>query len=133
MKIGCFQERFENFPLTQRIFVYIFLLSIYFITAKIGLQFAFVNSSVTAILPPTGIALAIILFLGYKKWPIIFLGALLVNYSLTHTVFSSILISIGNTLEAVLGIYLFYKFSHLKKETNLFNTFKNTTAYFVSC
>src|SRR3989344_3847644 len=129
MKIGYCQAHFENFSLTLRIFFYILLFSVYFITAKIGLQFAFANSSVTAIWPPTGIALAIILLLGYKKWPIIFLGALFVNYSLTHVFFSSILISIGNTLEAVAGVYLFYKFAHIKKETNLFNTFKNTTAY----
>src|SRR6266496_6716035 len=42
------------------------LLAIYFLSAKLGLSLAFVNASATAVWPPTGIALAAVLVLGYR-------------------------------------------------------------------
>jgi len=47
---------------------------VYFITGKLGLQFASLNQSVGAVWPPTGIALAAVLLLGYRVWPGIWLG-----------------------------------------------------------
>jgi integral membrane sensor domain MASE1 len=52
---------------------------IYLIADKLGLRLAFVNPSATAVWPPTGIALAALLLLGYQVWPAIFLGAFLTN------------------------------------------------------
>jgi signal transduction histidine kinase len=48
-------------------------------TAKLGLALASENSSVTAIWPPTGIALAATVLWGYRTWPGIAAGALLAN------------------------------------------------------
>ena len=44
-----------------------------------GLNLAFASPSVTAIWPPTGIALAAVLLWGYRVWPGVALGALLAN------------------------------------------------------
>ena len=53
--------------------------AVYYGAAKLGLSLAFMNSSISAVWPPTGIALVAIVFWGYRMWPGIALGALLAN------------------------------------------------------
>ena len=43
------------------------------------------NPSASAVWPPTGIALAATLLLGYRIWPAILLGAFLVNITTAGT------------------------------------------------
>lgn len=83
---------------------------LYFIGGKIGLGLAFVNSSVSSVWPPTGIAIAALFILGNKTWPGIFLGALAVNLTTNGIFFTSLGIACGNTIEAVLGIYFIDRF-----------------------
>src|ERR671929_214556 len=79
---------------------------IYFAAGKLGLRLAFVNASATAVWPPTGIALAAFVVLGYRIWPAILLGAFLVNITTSGVVATSISIAVGNTLEGIVGCYL---------------------------
>jgi diguanylate cyclase (GGDEF)-like protein len=83
----------------------------YFVAAKLGLKFAFVNPSATAVWIPTGISLTALLIFGYDVWPAIFLGAFLANLTTAGSALTSIGISIGNTLEGVLGCYLVNRFA----------------------
>ena len=62
---------------------------VYFVAGKIGLQFAFLHLSASAVWPPTGIALAAVLLLGYRVAPAIFVGAFLVNITTTGSLVSS--------------------------------------------
>src|SRR5262249_29406929 len=82
------------------------LTGVYFVAGKIGLSLAFVHASATAVWPPTGIALAALLLYGYPAWPGVFLGAFLVNVTTAGSVGSSLGIAAGNTLEAVIGVWL---------------------------
>ena len=84
---------------------------IYFVAAKLGLKFAFVNPSASAVWIPTGISLTAFLILGYRVWPAIFLGAFLANLTTAGSVLTSVFISIGNILEGVLGCYLVTRFA----------------------
>jgi diguanylate cyclase (GGDEF)-like protein len=79
---------------------------VYFLAGKLGLSMAFVHPSSTAVWPPTGIALAAILFLGARVWPGVFLGAFLVNITTVGTVLTSLGIATGNTLESLIAAYL---------------------------
>ncbi len=88
------------------------LIVVYFLAGKLGLQFAFLNSSATAVWPPTGIALAAVLLLGYRATPAIFIGAFLVNITTTGSVPSSLGIAAGNTLEAVTGAFLVNRYAN---------------------
>jgi diguanylate cyclase (GGDEF)-like protein len=88
------------------------LTAIYFVSGKLGLVLAFVNVSASAVWPPTGIALAAVLALGYRVWPAIFLGAYLVNITTAGSVATSLGIATGNTLEAVIGAYLVDRFAN---------------------
>jgi len=80
--------------------------AIYFVAAKVGLALAFANSSVTAIWPPTGLALAAVVLLGPRVWPGILVGALLANATTDAPLVSVLGISFGNTLEALAGAWL---------------------------
>ena len=82
------------------------LAAVYYGAAKLGLSLAFETASVTAIWPPTGIALAALVLFGFRLWPGVALGALLAN-SWTGVPFLTVLgITTGNTLEALVSAYL---------------------------
>ena len=87
------------------------LAAVYFVAARLGLRLAFLNPSATAIWAPAGIALAAFLVLGFDVWPGILLGALLANLVTRGEVVTSLAISAGNTLEALLGAYLVSRFA----------------------
>jgi len=79
---------------------------VYFFAGKLGLRLAFANPSATAVWPPTGIAFAAFLIIGYWVWPSILLAAFLTNLTTAGSVATSISIAVGNTLEGMLGAYL---------------------------
>jgi signal transduction histidine kinase/integral membrane sensor domain MASE1/CheY-like chemotaxis protein len=81
--------------------------TVYLLTAKLGLSLAYLNASVSPVWPPTGLAIAACLWLGYRAAPGVLLGALIANYLLTDVSLATAGgISIGNTLEAVIAVYL---------------------------
>ena len=48
----------------------------YYGAAKLGLSLAFATEQVTAVWPPTGVALAVSVLLGPRIWPGVYVGAL---------------------------------------------------------
>jgi len=89
----------------------------YLLTAKLGLLLALEQTNATAVWPPTGIALAGCLAIGFRVWPGIFIGAFLSNIIVLAVPFSSLpalLLSLataaGNTLEALAAAYLVRRF-----------------------
>ncbi len=84
----------------------------YFAAGKLGLDLAFETSSVTAIWPPTGIALAALLLGGRRMWPGVALGALLANVGTGVPAVTVLGITLGNTLEALAGAWLLQRFAH---------------------
>jgi integral membrane sensor domain MASE1 len=80
--------------------------AIYFVAAKLGLSMAVTAEQVSAVWPPTGIALAAILIFGYRIWPGILLGAFIANATANESVGTACAIALGNTLEAVVGAWL---------------------------
>jgi signal transduction histidine kinase len=96
----------------RRIAVVLGLAVIYFAAGKLGLRLAIINPSASSVWPPTGIALAAMLILGYEVWPAILIGAFAVNITTTGSALTSLGIATGNTLEAVLGTYLVCTLAH---------------------
>ena len=94
---------------------------VYFVTGKMGTFLAIPPGYATAIWPPSGIALAGILLYGYRVWPGILLGSLLVNFPTTWVTSSSLetlisitiilVISSGAALQAIVGTYLLRRFA----------------------
>src|SRR5262245_20216979 len=98
-------RRFSGLPLIG------ILAIIYFIAGKLGLMLASLHASASPVWPPSGIALAALLLLGYRAWPAIVIGALLVNVTTAGNVATSFAIATGNTLEALVGAWLVNRFA----------------------
>jgi signal transduction histidine kinase len=84
---------------------------VYFVAGKLALKLAFLHASASPVWPPTGIALAALLLLGYRAWPAIFIGAFLVNATTVGSIATSLGIATGNTLEALCGAWLVNHFA----------------------
>ena len=92
--------------------VILIVAGLYLVVAKLGLSLASLNASVSPVWPPTGVAIALVLWLGYRAVPGVLLGALLANYLLTDVAFLTAAgISMGNTLEAITAVYLVRRFA----------------------
>ena len=78
----------------------------YFTLAYLGLRLASVNPSATPIWAPTGLAIAAVLLWGHRITPAVFIAAFLINQLTAGSIFTSIAIAGGNTLEAVTAGYL---------------------------
>ncbi len=82
--------------------------------AKFGFTFAFATKQVTAIWPPTGIALAALLLWGYRVWPGIWLGAFISNIFSAEPAWTAAAIATGNTLAPVFGNFLLRRFGQFE-------------------
>ena len=88
------------------------LAAVYFLAGKFGLYFfGLIHPSASAVWPPTGVAIAALLVLGYRFWPAVLVGAFLVNVTTAGSVASSLGVALGNTLEAALAAYLVNRFA----------------------
>jgi PAS domain S-box-containing protein len=74
--------------------------------AKLGLELSVAHGVITPVWPPTGIALAALVILGPRFWPAVALGAFVSNATSGVSIEVAAVISIGNTLEALAGVYL---------------------------
>jgi signal transduction histidine kinase len=81
------------------------LAAVYFVAARLGLMMDAVGGFATLVWPPTGIALAAVVVLGYRAWPGVFIGAFAANLSTGAPLLAALGIGVGNTLEAVVGAY----------------------------
>ena len=78
----------------------------YFAAARFGLRFAVHAEQVTVVWPPSGIALAAVLVLGYRVWPGVWLGALAANALANESAGTALAIATGNTLEPLFAVWL---------------------------
>lgn len=80
----------------------------YLLAAKVGLILATINKSASPVWPASGIAIGFVLLFGYRIWPAVFAGAFLANVIYTDVpVINTAFIAMGNTLEAVVALFLF--------------------------
>lgn len=88
-------------------------------TAHLGLLLAFPISKVSPLWPPSGIAFALLILMGYKSWPGVTIGYLIVNslvfwnnqidFSI-QSISASTFIALGGTMEVLVGYFLHKKF-----------------------
>jgi len=79
---------------------------LYIGTAKLGIQLPVAHGVVTPVWAPTGIALAALVLFGPSLWPAVAIGALVANATSGTSLPVAAGISVGNTLEAVVGAAL---------------------------
>lgn len=94
------------------------LAAVYVAASKLGFTMAFEAEQVTAVWPPTGIALTAILLWGYRLWPGVALGAFIANVTTHEPILTATAICIGNTLEALCGAWMLNRFVRFSTSFN---------------
>ena len=74
--------------------------------AKLGIETSVAHGVITPVWAPTGIALAALVLYGPRLWPAVALGAFVANATSGIELLDAAFISVGNTLEAVVGCLL---------------------------
>jgi diguanylate cyclase (GGDEF)-like protein/PAS domain S-box-containing protein len=82
----------------------------YFASGRLGLAIPYVDSHITLIWLPAGVAVAVLLRWGYVCWPGIFLGALATSISVDSSPLLDCCIALGNTLGPLLAASLLRRF-----------------------
>ncbi len=78
----------------------------YVASAKLGIEVPAAHGVITPVWAPTGIALAALVLYGPRLWPAVALGAVVANATSGASGIDALFISVGNTLEAVVGSVL---------------------------
>jgi integral membrane sensor domain MASE1 len=91
--------------------IFVFLVLSCAVAGSFGQKLVFDGTGVTALRLPTAISVAKLVILGYRFWPAVFLGALLVNFTSTHVVATSFGIASVSTLEGLGGAYLVRRYA----------------------
>ena len=78
----------------------------YVAAAKLGIELSVARGVITPVWAPTGIALAGLLLFGRQLWPAVAIGAFVANATSGASFGEAAGISVGNTLEAVVGATL---------------------------
>lgn len=96
---------------TRLLVTWLLLATVYYLAARLSLSLAFEQANTSPVWPPTGIAIAAILYFGLRAWPGIIAGAFLVNLSTGLSLGVAIAIATGNALEAVTAGFLILRFA----------------------
>ncbi len=92
---------------------------LYYLAAKIGLQFATLNKQTSPVWPATGVAACLYFLFGWRAALGIFAGAVFTNFETGLHLPACFIIGIGNTAEAVIGVLIFRFLIRFKKEYGL--------------
>ena len=82
------------------------VVGLYVGAAKLGIELSVAHGVITPVWAPTGISLAALVLFGTRFWPAVALGALIANATSGASFPEALFISVGNTLEAVVGTTL---------------------------
>ncbi|MGH2921474.1 MAG: MASE1 domain-containing protein, partial [Gaiellaceae bacterium] len=82
------------------------LFTAYVVAARIGIELEVAEGLITPVWAPSGIALAALVLYGRKLWPAVALAAFVGNAISGASIPEAAFISVGNTLEAVVGATL---------------------------
>lgn len=113
----------------QIIFVTAVVSAVYFFSGKLMAPLSLVeSSSVFAVWPPTGVALAAFLLYGYRSWIGVMLGALLLNMTLTPFL-PSLQIALTNTAGPLLAAWILLSYV---KHFDFFRSVYSMILFFVA-
>lgn len=108
------KERMDRSRLQKDALIIAGLAATYFAAGELGLRCATANATATAVWPGTGIALAALLLFGWRVWPGILLGAMLVALTTPDGFATTLGVATGSSLEALVGCYLINRFANGK-------------------
>ncbi len=98
--------------ITSNSWVLITLLTlVYYLAGKFGLLFSEHSGDASIIWPAPGLALAAVLIYGYRVWPGILMGALLLHMNSTGTIVTAFIVA-GSTLQPLCSAFLIKHFTN---------------------
>lgn len=100
-------SRFAPPPAVTYLAKLVALAAVYYAAARLGLRYASIGQTVSLVWPPSGIAFAALVLLGYRYWPGVALGAFLANTATPIPPMAAAGIALGNAVEALVAAYLF--------------------------
>src|ERR1700745_3844535 len=103
MQVGALVQRaWPSVKFDRRYFLTVGAVAVaYLVAAKFGLSLAQTTKQVTTVWPASGVAVALLLVLGKRYWPGVYIGAVLANALTSEPLWVALLIGLGNTFEAV--------------------------------
>jgi PAS domain S-box-containing protein len=101
-----YRDSHEDTGLKNRALLFLALVAVYVAAAKLGIESSVAHGVITPVWAPTGIALAALVLFGLRLWPAVLLGAFIANAISGASLGEAAVISVGNTLEAVVGTVL---------------------------
>ncbi|MDQ6690712.1 MAG: MASE1 domain-containing protein [Gemmatimonadota bacterium] len=104
------------------------LAAIYVVGGRLGFTASAVHPVVSSAWPPSGIALAALLLMGRRYWPAITLGAFVVNLTGGIVPIAAASIAVGNTLEAVVAVWLLTSFAGFRASSEALRRLRNVLA-----
>jgi len=87
----------------------------YYLLGKLGYQFWYLNLKLSAIWPPTGVSLAVLLLWGSRWWPGVLIGSLLLNLDLGILPGAAIGIAASNACGVLTSCWLVERFARGKR------------------
>ena len=103
--------RLSKFRLVRQALTMVLVGGAYLVIATLALKLASINPSASPIWPPTGLALASVILWGYRVSSAIYFAALIANLATAGSIYTSIFIAFGNTLECLVGAYMVNRWS----------------------
>jgi len=94
----------------RSLLIVLVIAGLYFCAAKLGLSLAFRQINVSPVWPPTGLAIAATLWLGYRAAAGVLIGTFLISISTGLPAAAIVGIGVGNTLEALIAASLLQRF-----------------------
>ena len=96
----------DNRRATRWTLTFVLVLVAYVAAGEIGLAVPFTSGNVSPLWPPAGVALGAMLVFGYRIWPAVACGALIVNYFSPIPPIAAAGITVGNTVGPLCGTWL---------------------------
>ena len=78
----------------------------YFVATRLTILLIELSPNTGSLWPASGIAFAAMILYGFRLWPVIFLGAFFAVVSPDTSLTAAALMAAGNTIEAVVGVWL---------------------------
>ncbi len=83
---------------------------VFFVMSEFGERFARIGPQITPVRPASGVALAVVMWRGYRIWPAMVLAGIASFYLSSHDWLRALITPTGGTIEALAGVWLVRRF-----------------------
>lgn len=108
---GNLTKRLTNSRGLRDLSLIVLLAATYIVAGEVALKLELIHLGVVAVWPPSGIAVAALILLGYRVWPSILLGIFVLDVYINRHPLTSLAIASANSLEGLTAAFLVNRFA----------------------